>query len=68
MWCIAMSCALRIFWSPSNLSAILRFLKGLYIRLDHIFIWLGLAPPMPPSLHNLPTHTYVGTLRRWESM
>ena len=31
VWCIAMSSARRIFWSPGSISAILRFLKGLYI-------------------------------------
>jgi hypothetical protein len=33
---------------------------GLY----HIFIRLGLAPPMPPSLHGPHACTYVGTLPR----
>ena len=37
-------------------------------RLDHIFFQLGPTPPMPPSLHGLPAHTYVGTLPRWEPM
>ena len=48
--------------------------------LSCICVWLGPAPPMPPSLTNLPTHTTppsrstllthtcVGTLPRWEPM
>ena len=36
--------------------------------LDHIFIWLGAAPPTPPSLPSLPACTYMGTLHHWESM
>ena len=31
VWCIAISSALSIFWTPGSLSEILRFLKGLYI-------------------------------------
>ena len=41
MWCIAMSYALKIFWSPGSLYAILRFLKGLYIPYPTFF-----SPPM----------------------
>ena len=33
--------------------------------LDHIFIWLGPAPPTPPSLPGLHARTYVGTPPRW---
>jgi hypothetical protein len=36
--------------------------------LDQIFIRLGSAPPMPPSLPGLHAHTCVGTLPRWEPM
>ena len=35
VWCIAMSYVRRIFWSPGNHTAILRFLKGLYPALSH---------------------------------
>ena len=37
-------------------------------RLDHIFIWLGPAPPTPPSLSGLLAHTCMGTLPHWEPM
>jgi len=37
-------------------------------RLDHIFIWLCLAPPTPPSLFDFPAHTCMGNLLRWEPM
>ena len=31
VWCMAISSAHSIFWSPGSLFAILRFLKGLHI-------------------------------------
>ena len=34
--------------------------------LDRIFIRLGPAPPMSPSLLGLPAHVCVGTPSRWE--
>jgi hypothetical protein len=34
--------------------------------LDCIFIWLGPAPPKPPSLPSCPARTCVGSLPRWE--
>ena len=36
--------------------------------LDRIFIRLGPASPMPPSLAGLLVRTCMGTLRRWEPM
>ena len=36
VWCMAINSARRIFWTPGNRSAILRFLKGLYIPY-HVF-------------------------------
>ena len=38
------------------------------LGLDHIFIWMGPAPPTPPSLPSLHARTCVGTLLRWELM
>ena len=37
-------------------------------RLDHIFIWLGPAPPTPPLLPSLATCTCMGVLPPWEPM
>ena len=37
-------------------------------KLDHIFIRLGPAPPMPPSLLGLPARTCAGRLPRWAPM
>ena len=36
VWCMAINFACSIFWSHGSLSAILRFLKGLYIPY-HVF-------------------------------
>ena len=36
--------------------------------LDHIFIWLGPTPSMPPSLPGLLARIYVGTPPRREPM
>ena len=41
---------------------------GIGPMLDRIFIRLGPASPMPPSLAGLLVRTCMGTLRRWEPM
>ena len=53
---------------PLPLLSIYRVYTYYSPRLDHIFIRLGPAPPMPLSVPGLLAHICMGTLPRWEPM